>query len=94
MNPEEFRASTSIAEPPSGLSLPLQTLWWEAKGDWNRAHACAQEDESPSGAIVHAYLHRVEGDLSNAGGWYKRAGRPPATGELADEWTALAAEFL
>jgi hypothetical protein len=94
MNPEEFRASTTMAEPPSGLGLPLQTLWWEAKGDWNRAHACAQEDESPNGAIVHAYLHRVEGDLSNARGWYKRAGRPPATGELADEWHALAAEFL
>jgi hypothetical protein len=94
MTPTEFRDTTAQGEPPLGLSLPLQTLWWEAKGDWNRAHACAQEDESPNGAIVHAYLHRVEGDLTNAGGWYKRAGRPPATGELADEWAALAAEFL
>jgi hypothetical protein len=76
------------------LSLPLQTLWWEAKGDWPRAHACAQDDHSPNGAIVHAYLHRVEGDLSNARGWYSRAGRPPATGELAEEWSALANEFL
>ena len=94
MDVTEFRASTANAEPPPHLSSPLQTLWWEAKGDWQRAHECAQSDRGPSGSIVHAYLHRVEGDLSNAGYWYQRAGRPPATGELADEWAALAREFL
>jgi hypothetical protein len=94
MDLTEFRASLAAAEPPSGLSAPLLTLWWEAKGDWKRAHECAQEDRTPNGSIVHAYLHRVEGDLSNAGDWYNRAGRPPANGTLADEWTALAREFL
>ena len=94
MDLTEFRASTTAAEPPAGLSLPLQTLWWEAKGDWQRAHACAQEDRTPDGALVHAYLHRVEGDMSNANGWYSRSGRPPATGPLAEEWAALASEFL
>lgn len=94
MTPDEFRASTEAAAPAGGLSLPLQTLWWEAKGDWKRAHECAQSDESTDGAIVHAYLHRVEGDLSNAGYWYRRAGRPAFTGTLAEEWTALAAAFL
>jgi hypothetical protein len=89
-----FRASIAQAEPPAGLSLALQTLWWEAKGDWKRAHECAQEDRASTGSIVHAYLHRVEGDLSNAGYWYKRAGRPPATGTVADEWAALTAELL
>ena len=94
MNLSEFRASTTADQPPAGLSLPLLTLWWEAKGDWKRAHQCAQDDRTPNGAIVHAYLHRVEGDLSNAGHWYSRAGRPPATGPLTEEWTALAGEFL
>ena len=94
MNLPEFRSSTTLDQPAPGLSLPLQTLWWEAKGDWKRAHQCAQDDRTPNGAIVHAYLHRVEGDLSNAGHWYSRAGRPPATGPLAEEWTALAGEFL
>lgn len=93
MTPDQFRASTSAAEPPAGLSLPLQSLWWEAKGDWTRAHECAQSDESADGAIVHAYLHRVEGDLSNAGYWYRRAGRPASSAPLAEEWTALTAEF-
>jgi hypothetical protein len=94
MDLTEFQASTAADEPPAGLSLPLQTLWWEAKGDWKRAHACVQEDHTPNGAIVHAYLHRVEGDLSNAAGWYSRAGRPPSTAPLAEEWAALANEFL
>ena len=89
-----FRASIDQTEPPAGLSLALQSLWWEAKGNWSRAHECAQEDRTPTGSIVHAYLHRVEGDLSNAGYWYNRAGRPAATGGLKAEWTALAAELL
>jgi hypothetical protein len=94
MNLTEFRASTAEDQPPAGLSLPLQTLWWEAKGDWKRAHECAQDDRTPSGSIVHAYLHRVEGDLSNAGHWYSRAGRSPATVPLPEEWAALATELL
>ena len=93
MTPDELRASTALDNPPPGLGAPAQTLWWEAKGDWGRAHECAQADRSQSGSIVHAYLHRVEGDLANAGYWYNRAGRPAATGTLAEEWTALAREF-
>jgi hypothetical protein len=89
-----FRASVAQPEPPAELSLALQTLWWQAKGDWHRAHACAQEDRTPTGSSVHAYLHRVEGDQSNANGWYSRAGRTPATGPLTDEWEALAGELL
>jgi hypothetical protein len=89
-----FRASVAQPEPPAGLSLALQTLWWDAKGDWKRAHGCAQEDHTPTGSSVHAYLHRVEGDLRNAGYWYNRAERTPATGTLQEEWTALAGELL
>lgn len=89
-----FRASLTQDQPPAELSLALQTLWWDAKGDWNRAHECAQKDEGTTGSIVHAYLHRVEGDLRNAGYWYNRAGRTPVTAPLQDEWNALAKELL
>lgn len=84
-----FRQSLDHATPPHGMSLALQTLWWDAKGDWNRAHECAQQDEGPSGSTVHAYLHRKEGDLSNAGWWYRRAGRPVYHGSLDAEWEML-----
>jgi hypothetical protein len=89
-----FRASLAHGAPPDGISLPLQTLWWDAKGDWNKAHDCAQQDESADGSAVHAYLHRVEGDLRNAGYWYNRAGRTPRTDPLAAEWDALTREML
>jgi hypothetical protein len=89
-----FRATLAQDAPPAGLSLALQTLWWEAKGDWQQAHECAQQDTGVTGSMVHAYLHRVEGDLSNAGYWYNRAQRAPATGPLQQEWDALARELL
>jgi hypothetical protein len=94
MNLTQFRATVAQATPPEGLSLALQTLWWDAKGDWDRAHACAQKDEGQTGSAVHAYLHRKEGDMRNAGGWYTRAGREPPTVSLEQEWQSLADEML
>ena len=94
MDLTQFRATVADGMPPEGISLALQTLWWDAKGDWNRAHQCAQQDEGKTGSIVHAYLHRKEGDMRNAGGWYSRAGREPATVSLEEEWQSLAGEML
>ena len=94
MTLDEFQASLSDAEPPARLSTPLQALWWDAKGDWNRAHDAAQAGEDADSAWVHAYLHRKEGDLGNAGYWYRRAGRPVAKGPLDDEWALLARALI
>ena len=89
-----FRASLAAAEPPPGTSLPLRALWWDAKGDWDKAHDCAQEDDGASGAIVHAYLHRKEGDTGNAGYWYRRAGKWDAKGSLRREWEEIVEDLL
>jgi len=94
MDLTEFSATVAEGAPTEGMSLALQTLWWDAKGDWNRAHECAQQDEGTTGSIVHAYLHRKEGDMRNAGGWYSRGGREPATVPLEDEWRSLVDEML
>ncbi len=87
MKPEELKA---LADPAK-LSLPLQALWYEAQGDWDKAHEVCQQAKSRGGDWVHAYLHRKEGDLGNAGYWYARAGRPMPEPEVAfdSEWTAL-----
>lgn len=89
-----FRGSLDGSAPPSGISLPLQALWWDAKGDWDKAHRCAQDDPTLAGSAVHAYLHRKEPDLGNARYWYNRAGREPARGSLEQEWETMAEEFL
>ena len=94
MDLSTFQASIHQDAPPASASLPLQALWWDAKGDWDKAHECAQADPGPAGDAVHAYLHRKEPDLANARYWYNRAGRPPATGTLDEEWNALATELL
>ena len=93
----EFQQSIERdAAPPSGLALTLQALWHDARGDWDRAHTCAQEDHGRDGSWVHAYLHRKEGDLGNAGYWYARAGRkmPAKSVTLETEWAAIATELL
>ena len=70
-------------------SQPLRALELAAAGDWDGAHALVQDDPSAEAAWVHAYLHRVEGDLSNAGYWYRRAGKPVAAGDLDEEGRAI-----
>jgi hypothetical protein len=94
MTLQDFRESLRLDGPPPELSVALAGLWWDAKGDWNRGHESAGEDEGPDGAWVHAYLHRKEGDLSNAGYWYGRAGKRPATGSLDEEWEQIAEALL
>ncbi len=94
MTPAAFRSSLTNSVPPPDLSAPLRALWCAEKGDWQRAHKLVQDEESRAAAAVHAYLHRVEGDLGNARYWYGQAGRAAATGALAAEWSALVAAFL
>lgn len=94
MTLDEFRDSVAAPSPPAGVGDALQALWWDAKGDWNQAHRCAQQDEARTGSGVHAYLHRKEGDLSNAAYWYKRAGRSMPSDSLDTEWAMLARELL
>jgi hypothetical protein len=89
-----FRASLSGAAPASQLAPPLAGLWWAAKGDWDRAHKIVQDDPSREAAWVHAYLHRVEGDLGNAGYWYRQAGQPVAKDNLEDEWERIASALI
>jgi hypothetical protein len=90
----ELRESLAGVEPPAGLDTALKALWHAAKGDWDKAHELAQAQEDATGAWVHAYLHRVEGDESNAGYWYRRAGRPHATAPLPEEWQEIATALL
>jgi len=91
---EEFRGSLHADHPPPDARPLLVALWWDAKGDWAKAHEIVQEIESPEAAWVHAYLHRKEGDQGNAGYWYRRAGRSHLRASLAAEWEEMARAFL
>ena len=94
MTLDELKRSLSGASPPPGLPTAVAALWWAAKNDWNRAHELVMDESGQDAAWVHAYLHRVEGDLPNAGYWYRQAGCKPASGALETEWTDIVAALL
>src|SRR5262245_28616281 len=94
MTADEFRATLAKPSPPNAVPPALAALWWAAKPDWDRAHKLVMDEAGKDCAWVHAYLHRVEGDLANAGYWYRQAGRPAPSGALDDEWTAIVSELL
>ncbi len=94
MNLSDFRDSVAAGTMPPNLSLPLQALWTEASGDWHQAHLMVQNANGPEAAWVHAYLHRKEGDTSNATYWYRRANRVPTQQMLEEEWSSIADALL
>jgi hypothetical protein len=94
VNLDEFKKSLSEEAPPENINDLLLSLWFDAKGNWNKAHEIAQEIESKDTSLVHAYLHRKEGDEWNASYWYNRSGKSKPDIELSDEWDELVKEFL
>lgn len=90
---DDFKNSLAQANPPAVSDL-LKALWFEGKGDWESAHNIAQDIHNHDGSWIHAYLHRVEGDLGNASYWYSRANRKMPASSLKDEWNAIVKELL
>lgn len=90
----EFKSSLTNRQPPSGISVYLQSLWHDGKGDWHQAHSLVDSLAGSDAAHVHAYLHRKEGDLANADYWYRRANKSRPTVELDQEWETLVEKFL
>ncbi len=91
---EDFKALLADESPPPYLHPLLKALWHDANGDWKKAHELAQEVNSAEGSWVHAYLHRKEGDASNAGYWYAKAGRKMPIVSLFDEWVIITTDVL
>lgn len=90
---EDFQATLGNKELGESLPDGLRALWLDAQGDWHGAHTVAQSIKDQTGSLIHAYLHRKEGDLGNAGYWYSRAGRPAASDSLDSEWERIAREL-
>ena len=93
MELQEFKASLSAQTPPTNEPM-LTALWYDGKGNWDQAHQIVQDRQGAMASWIHAYLHRKEGDLGNAGYWYHRAGkRIPEVG-LETEWEHLVSELI
>jgi hypothetical protein len=94
MTTAEFTQSLTAATPPASLSAPLLALWWDAKGDWARAHAQVDDLSTTDAMAVHAYLHRKEGAAWNADYWYARSTTAHQRPTLEAEWQALLESLL
>lgn len=94
MTIHEFKDSINQKNPPAQVNPLLQAMWHDAKGDWDSAHNLAQDVNTPEGSWIHAYLHRKEGDLSNASYWYHKAGKPVCKKNLDDEWEEITRSLL
>lgn len=91
---EKFESSLTSQNPPHGLSDALQALWFDANGKWDWAHELVQDGSRAEDAWVHAYLHRKEGDASNARYWYSRAGKAVCSASLEHEWNEIVSALL
>jgi len=94
MNFEAFIDSLFSPEPPLGMGELLKALWYEGKGDWEKAHEITQEANTPDHCLIHAYLHRKEGDNWNANYWYNRAKKEMPQLSLRQEWELLVKTYL
>jgi len=94
MTLKTFIEGIEANEPPNGISVQIKALWYDGKGDWHKAHSLVDQLNDSSSALIHAYLHRKEGDIWNANYWYSRAksSRPDVT--LDEEWETLVERFL
>jgi hypothetical protein len=90
----DFQTSTANDQPNPNLSPIFQSLWWDKKGSWERAHNIAQDIHTNEGSWIHAYLHRKEGDIWNADYWYRKAGKSRPDTTLDEEWEALVKQFI
>lgn len=93
-NITDYKESLSQPAPPKTLSVYLQALWLEGKGDWDAAHTLIQDVHDKTAYWIHAYLHRKEGDEWNAGYWYARAGKKKPSVELEAEWEDMVKTLL
>ena len=91
---DQFKKSLENTTPPSNLAPHIQALWYDAKGDWSKAHSLIDHLDDPQSSHVHAYLHRKESDLWNADYWYRKAGRKRPDLTLDEEWEHLLQLFV
>jgi hypothetical protein len=71
----------------------LKALELDKNGDWDAAHRIVQSYNSSDACWIHAYLHRKEGDLGNAGYWYNRAEKSMPSISLDAEWEIIFQEM-
>lgn len=90
----EFKDSLSLDTPPPNLTIALEALWYDGKGNWEKAHELVNDLKDQPSCWVHAYLHRKEGDNWNADYWYRNANKKRPNISLEEEWQLIVSAML
>ena len=85
MQYDHFIQLTKKSKPSDKLLEVHLAIWYVVKDNWEMAHNIVQDINSKYAFWIHAYLHRVEGDLDNAHYWYNRASKKPSSESLKSE---------
>ena len=85
MEYKKFTELTKNTKPSTELKGIYLALWYAKKDDWDMAHNITQDIRTETAFWIHAYLHRVEGDTSNANYWYRKARKDPSSGTFESE---------
>ncbi|MCW3089473.1 MAG: hypothetical protein JWP81_542 [Ferruginibacter sp.] len=91
---EIFQQSIPEQKPPENINVYQLAMWYDGHGNWDKAHGMVDDLEDPTACWVHAYLHRKEGDTSNADYWYRKAGRKRPDIPLQQEWETIVKALL
>lgn len=86
---ENFQQSLKNETPPENTTVYLLAMWYDGRGNWNKAHNIVDSLEDKTASWVHAYLHRKEGDIWNADYWYRKAGKNRPDVSLQNEWETI-----
>ncbi|QES91024.1 hypothetical protein E0W69_018615 [Rhizosphaericola mali] len=94
MDFSSFLQSLNNHQPTEDFSAELQALWWIRKDQWNIAHDMVQNLSSKNAALIHALLHKIEGDIWNANYWYANANSNNPNISIEKEWENLVKKIL
>ena len=94
MQYDDFINVTKESEPSNKLSGVHLAIWYAFKDNWEMAHSIVQEIHTETAFWIHAYLHRVEGDIDNAHYWYNRAKKKPPSESLESELNTIIKSVL
>lgn len=67
----------------------IQAIDLISQGNWDDAHELIQSYHDELACLIHAYLHREEGDVNNANYWYSQTNQIMPENSLKQEFDRL-----
>jgi len=67
----------------------IKALDLAREGNWDESHKLVKQYDDKLSCLIHAYLHRAEGNIGDANYWYRRSDVNAPDDTLEDELNSL-----